>query len=113
MSIEAPISKHKKSTLVLCIAGCIAGVLWCTYDGYVSKNFIAQHTDKDGNPDSSLIFSRQAPPYFVGVGIMLGAYLFAIRKRKIIADKTELVINGKEKISYESIEQINKTHYNV
>ena len=111
MSIEAPASKHKKRTFTFYIVACIAGALWCAYDGYVSKDFIAKHKDADGNPETYLVFNRQAPPYFVGLGILLGAYLFTIRKRKLIADKTELVISGKEKISYESIEQIDKTHF--
>ena len=111
MSIEAPISKHKRNTLVLYIIGCIALALWCTYDGYFHKEWIENHKDADGNPETYLIFNRGAPGFLVGTGVLLGAYLFAIRKRKIVADKTELVINGKEKIAYESIEQINKTHF--
>jgi hypothetical protein len=111
MSIEAPASKHKKKTLALYIFFCIALALWCAYDGYINKDWIAEHTDADGNPKTYLVFNRRAPAYLVGASVLLGAYLFAIRKRKIVADNTELLINGKEKISYESIEQINKTHF--
>jgi len=111
MSIEAPTSKHKKNMLVICIAGCIGFALWCVYDGYLNKTWIAEHTDAEGNANSNLVFNRKAPPYLVGASVLLGAYLFAVRRRKIIADETELVINGKQKIAYESIEQINKTHF--
>ena len=31
--------------------------------------------------------------------------------KKIIADENELVINGKQKIAYSAIQQINKTHF--
>jgi len=111
MSIEAPLSKHKRNTLVIYIMGCVGLAMWCGYDGYFNKNWIAKHTDAEGRAKTYLVFNRHAPAYLVGAGLLLGAYLFAIRKKNIAAGDTELVIDGKEKISYESIEQINKTHF--
>jgi hypothetical protein len=111
MSIEAPASKHKKKTLVIYILFCIALAAWCSYDGYFNKKWISDHTDADGNPETYLVFNRRAPYYLVGASILIGVYLFIVSRKKIIADETELIIDGKKKISYESIEQINKTHF--
>ena len=41
----------------------------------------------------------------------MGAYLYVIRGRKLLADDDQLVVAGKEKIPYNEIEQIDKTHF--
>ena len=41
----------------------------------------------------------------------MGAYALAIRKRRIAAEEKELVVNGGRRIAYDSIQQINKTHF--
>ena len=43
--------------------------------------------------------------------MLLGVYLFAIGSKKLVADENELVISAKEKIAYDSIEKIDKTHF--
>ena len=41
--------------------------------------------------------------------MLLGVYLFVIRNKKITAEETGLVIDGKINIAYDSIEKIDKT----
>jgi hypothetical protein len=111
MAIEAPISKYKKNNLKIFIVICIAAAIWFGYDGYLNKNFIEKHKDVQGNPDSTLAFNQKSPPYFIGAAVLLGVYLFAVSRRKIIADENELIISDKERISYDSVQKINKTNF--
>ena len=111
MAVEAPISKFKKNNLIIYIVFCIGIAIWCAYDGYFNDKWIAKHTDTDGNPQPYLVFNKNAPPYFIGAAVLLGVYLYTIRNKKIIADENELIISKKEKISYVSIQKIDKTHF--
>lgn len=111
MAIEARISKFKRNGLILWIVVCIAVAAYCVYDGYFNETFKTKHTDEDGTPDSTLAFNQKSPPFFIGAGLLLGAYWFAIRNKKLIADENELVINDKQRIPYDSIEKIDKTHF--
>jgi len=111
MAIEAPLSKFKKTTFKIYIAVCIGLAIWCAYDGYFNDKWIEEHTDTNGNPETYLVFNRKAPPYFIGAAVLLGAYLFAIRNKKIIADENELVLSNKKRIPYDSIQKIDKTHF--
>lgn len=110
MAIEAPLSKYKRSGLLIYVAVCIAAALWLGYDGYVSKSFIAEHTDEQGTPDSTLVINQKAPPFFIAAAVLIAGYFYAIRNRKLVADENELVIAGK-KIPYDSIEKIDKTYF--
>ena len=109
MAIEAPLSKFKKTNFKIYIAICIGLAIWCAYDGYFNDEWIKKHTDADGNPETYLIFNQKAPPFLIGAAVLLGAYLFAIRNKKVIAGENELIISGKERISYDSIQKIDKT----
>ena len=119
MAIEAPISKFKKNGLKIYIAVCIAVAIIFAYDGYLSKykwsmryNFYKEHVvDNDGKPTSTMNFNRKSPPFFIGLAVLLGAYLFVKRNKKLIADENELIIGGKESVSYDSIQKIDKTHF--
>lgn len=113
MAIEAPISKSKKNNLKIYIAVLILITAWFGYDGYFNEKFKEKHTDKNGTPDSTLVFNQKSPPFFIAAAVLLGAYLFVIRNKKLIADENELVISNKEKISYGSIQKINKTNFNT
>lgn len=110
MAIEAPLSKFKKSSLIIYAVVCLGAAAWFGYDGAYNEAFIKEHSE-DGVADSTLAFNRKAPPYIFGVAVLLGGYLFVIRNKKIIADENELIISDKERISYESIEKIDKTHF--
>lgn len=111
MAIEAPVSKFKKNNLKIFIVVCVVLAAWFAYDGYFNEKFIEKNTDADGNPDSTLAFNQKAPPYLAGAAALLAGYLFVISKKKVVAEENELVINDKIKISYDSIQKIDKTNY--
>ena len=110
MAIEAPISKFKKTNFKVYIAVCIVAAIWFGYDGYYNKKFIDKHSP-EGVPDTTLIFNQKSPPVFIGGALLLGAYLFVISRKKVLADENELVINAREEIPYDSIQTIDKTHF--
>jgi len=111
MAVEAPLSKCKKTNFIIYIVVCIAFAIWFAYDGYYSEKFREKHTDANGVPDSTLVFNQKSPPFFVAAAVLLAAYLFAVRNRRVVADENELIISAKEKISYDSIQKIDKTHF--
>ena len=111
MAIEAPISRFRKNNLKIYIVVLIGIAIWCAYDGYLNKSWKKKHTDADGNPDTYLIFNRKAPPFFIGAAVLLGVYLFVIRNNKVVADENELTISAKEKIPYDAIQKIDRTHF--
>ena len=119
MAIEAPYSKHKQTNLKIYIAVCIGLVIWCVYDGYFNENFKKKYTDANGKPRGWLVVNRYAPPFLIGAAVLLGAYLFVQRSRKIVADENELIIpstslrtgSDNERIAYDSIQKIDKTYF--
>ena len=111
MAIEAPISKFKKTNLMIYIAVCLGLTAWCVYDGHFNQDFIAKYTDADGNVTGWLAVNRKAPPYLIGAAVIMAAYLLAVRNKKLSADENELIISNKVRIPYESIERIDKTHF--
>lgn len=111
MAIEAPISKFKKTNFKIYIILCIIAAIWFAYDGYFNEKFKKKNTNENGVPNSTLIFNQKAPPFFIAGAVILGAYLFAVKNRKLIADENELTISAKEKIAYDSIQKIDKTYF--
>jgi hypothetical protein len=111
MIIEAPASKFRKSNLKIYTIGLILVAAWCAYDGYFNDKWIKEHTDADGKAQTYLVVNRSAPYYLVGAAVILGAYLFAISSKKVTADENELVIDGKKKIAYDTIEKVDKTYF--
>jgi len=119
MSIEAPISKFKKTNFKIYIAACVAGAIIFAYDGYLSKYkwsgrysfYKEQVLDNDGKPTPTMNFNRKSPPFFIAGAVLLGAYLFAMKNKKLLADENELIISNEKRISYDSIQQIDKTYF--
>ncbi len=111
MAIEAPISKHKKSSLKIFMLFLICFAAWCVYDGYFNEKFREKHSDANGAPDGILVFNQKSPLFFIGAAVLLGACLFLKRNKKVIADKNELIISNKERIAYDSIQKIDKTYF--
>jgi len=119
MVIEAPVSKYRKTNLIIYIVVCIVVAIIFAYDGYLSKykwskrySFYKKHViDNDGKPTSTMKFNRRSPPFLIGAAVLLGVYLLAIRNKKLIADENELILSEKEKIPYDSIETIDKTNF--
>jgi hypothetical protein len=117
MAIEAPVSKFKRNGLILWMVVCIGVAIIFAYDGYLSKyewslrySFYEKHVE-DGQPDDTMVFNQKSPFFFIGAAVLLGAYLFTIRNKKLIADENELIISDKERISYDFIQEIDKTHF--
>ncbi len=111
MAIEAPISRFKKNNLKIYIAVCLALMIWCIYDAHFNEKFIEKHTDADGNATGWLVVNKKAPPYLVGATLLMGVYLVVLGRKKIVAEDNELVISANERIPYDSIQKIDKTHF--
>lgn len=111
MAIEAPVSRNRKTNLKIYIIFCLALAAWCLYDGYINQSWIQKHTDEQGNPEPFLVFNQYAPFVLGGLAGVFGLHLYAIRGRKLIADENGLVFSGNDKISYDSIEKIDKTYF--
>jgi hypothetical protein len=120
MAIEAPVSKFRKNNLKVYTAACIIFAIVFAYDGYLSKyqwsmrySFYEEHVlKKGGKPDDTMVWNQKWLPLACGgIAVLFGATLFAIRNKKIVADENELVISNKEKISYDSIQKIDKTNF--
>ena len=117
MAIEAPISKHKKTNFKIYIAACIIISVIFGYDGYLSKyewsrrrSFYEKHI-KDGRPDETMLFNQITPIVLAAAAVGLAARFRALKDKKLLADENELVISDREKISYDSIQKIDKTHF--
>ena len=106
MAIEAPLSRYKKTNFLIYIGVCIAGAAWCGYDGYISKEFIEKHKD-----DLWLPINRVAPLVLLPAAALIGVYFAKVKGRKLVADENELIFSEKEKISYDAIQKIDKTHF--
>ena len=111
MAVEAPLSRYRRTNLFIYIGACIALALWFAYDGYLNQGFIAEHTTEQGQPDGTLVFNQRAPLFLVPAALLLGAYCYTIRHRKLVAADEALVFPGGRKIAYEAIQQIDKTHF--
>ena len=120
MAIEAPLSKYKKKNMLIFMAILIGAAIIFGYDGYLSKyewsmrhNFYKEHViDNGGMPDSDMAFNQKAPPIFAIAGIVLAIYYFTVAaQRKVAAEDSAVILNGKEAIAYDAIEKINKTNF--
>lgn len=119
MAIEAPISKFSKTNLKIYIGVCLIATVVFGYDGYLSKyewsrrySFYKEHViDNDGKPTSTMNFNRKSPPVFLGAAVVLAAYLITLKKNKLVADENELIVNGTQRIAYDSMQKIDRTHF--
>jgi hypothetical protein len=119
MTVEAPISKYKKTNFKIFFGICIAVAVIFAYDGYLSKykwsgryGFYKKNVlDNDGKPTPTMNFNRKSPPFFLAGAVLFAVYLYLLKDKRLIADENELVISSKKRISYDSIQQIDKTHF--
>ena len=111
MALVAPLSKYKKKTFLIWMGICIGLAAWFVYDGYFNETFISKHTTADGQSNPTLALNRKAPPFLIGVAVLMAGYLFVIRNKKVVADETGLVIDDKINIAYDSIQKIDKTNF--
>ena len=118
MAIEAPASKYKLKSLKIYIAVAVVLAIIMGYDGYLSKyewskrqSFYNEHVvENDGVPDSTMTFNQKGPPVFLAVAVILAVRLAMIKNNKILADESGVVV-GKQTVSYDSIEKIDKTQF--
>ena len=112
MAIEAPLSRYKKNSLLIAIIALAGFGIWCVYDGYFNETFISENSDPEtGEAKGTLVFNRKSPPFFFGGALLIGAYWFIIRNRKIVATDSELVVSKTLTIPYDAIQSIDKTHF--
>jgi hypothetical protein len=117
MVVEAPISKFKKNNLKIYIVACLIAAIILAYDGYLSKyqwshrrSFYKKHV-KEGQPDETMIFNQIAPPFLIVLAAILMGRFWTVKDKKLLADENELIISDKERIPYDSIQKIDKTHF--
>ena len=117
MSLEAPVSKSRKTNLKIYAGFCITFAIFFGYDGYFSRyewslrrSFYEKHV-VDGNADDTMVFNRISPPFLLAGAAGLLLWLRSITRKKMTAEETELVISDAEKIPYDSIQKIDKTHF--
>jgi hypothetical protein len=110
MAVIAPFCKYKKTNFKVYIVLLLAFAVYFAYDGYYHRKFIIKHTN-NGKPDSTLVFNRKSPPFFLVGAAVLAIYFWKVKDKKLVADDNELVFSEKDKIPYSSIESINKTSY--
>ncbi len=117
MAVEAPYSRYRKTNLKIYTGFCIVFAVIFAYDGYLSKydwslrrSFYEKHV-KEGKADDNMVFNRKAPIFLFAAAFLLAFRLWTVRNRKLLAEENELVISDREKITYDSIEKINKTAF--
>jgi len=117
MAIEAPYSKHSKNNFKIGIVLCLGAAIIFAYDGYLSKyewslrrSFYEKHV-KDGKPDFDMVFNQKSPLVFVALAAVITVWFWARKNKKLLADENGLIISAKEKIPYNSIQEINKTYF--
>jgi len=108
MALIAPSSKYKKNTYLVWVVLCAGFAAYCIYDAHYNEGFIKKHSP-DGKPDSTMMFNLKAPYVLFPLAALLGVWMLVVSKRKITAEETALVIDGKINIAYDSIEKIDKT----
>lgn len=117
MVIEAPYSKYNKTNFKIAIAVCMGLAIIFAYDGYLSKyewslrrSFYEEHV-KDGKMDSTLVFNQQSPFLLVPVAVIFTIWFWLRKNTKLLANENELIIKDNKKITYNSIEKIDRTYF--
>jgi hypothetical protein len=119
MAIEAPVSKFTKTNLKIYAGICVVLAIIFAYDGYLSKykwsrryDFYKKEVlDHGGKATFTMNFNRFSPPVFLAGAVLFTAYLLTIRNRKLVAEEKELVLGPQKRIAYDSIQRIDKTHF--
>jgi hypothetical protein len=112
MVLVAPASKYKIKTFLIYMAVLVGVAAWFFYDGNYNQAFIEKHSP-DGIPDATMTLNKKAPAYLVGTAVLLGVYLLVIRNKKVVAEDSALVIDGKTSIPYDTVQRIDKTDFDA
>jgi len=117
MAVEAAYSRYRKTNLKIYIGFCIVFAVVFGYDGYLSKydwslrrSFYQEHV-KEGRFDDTMLFNRMAPVVLFAGALLLAFRLRAVRNKKLSAGENELVLGDSKKLTYDSIEKIDKTAF--
>ncbi len=62
-------------------------------------------------PDGVMLFNMISPVVFIAIAVLWSVLYWRSKDDKVVAEETELIIAGKERIPYDAIEKIDKTHY--
>lgn len=116
MVLIAPLSRHTRNWWIMMIVAAVGLGFWLLYDGYYNQKFIEEHTLVDEatgeeTPNTTLIFNRRLPPFFFGAAVLMAGWVSIIWRKKVEAVENELIINGKLRIPYDNIEQIDRTDF--
>jgi len=117
MAIEAPYSRFKRNNQRIYAIVCIAFAAIFAYDGYLSRyewskrhSFYEKHAPQD-KPDDTMRFNQIAPIFLAAVAAGFAGRFRALKGKRLLATDKELVINEKDRISYETIQKIDKTYF--
>ena len=114
MAIEAPYSSFKLKNYLIYIVVCIAAGAWMAYDGYFNEKFIEKNTQNYGTEEAvangTLAFNQKSPFVLAVLAVGFAIRWFTVKDRKVVADDNVVIIADKT-IAYDSIEKINKTHF--
>ena len=116
MVLIAPLSRHTRNWWMMMIVAAVGLGFWLLYDGFYNQKFIKEHTLVDEStgeetPNSTLIFNRRLPPFFFGAAVLMAAWVAFIWRKRVETTENELIINGKLRIPYDNIEQIDRTDF--
>ena len=119
MAIEAKICSYNLKTLRLYAIICVVVAVILAYDGYLSKyewskrqDFYQKHfVDNDNQADGTMKFNQTLPPFLIVGAVFFAAKYMMTKDRKVVADENELNVYDGTKITYDSIEKIDKTHF--
>ena len=106
MALEATYSKYRQNNLKIFAIVLLAGAAWLAYDGYRNDDFINKHKDELGNPDSTLVFHRKAPPYCIAGSIVAIGLWIVVRNKKIVAGDEKITLCCGKEIEYGSMQKI-------
>jgi hypothetical protein len=106
MSVEAPVSQHKRNTDLIIVAVLIAAALWLLYDGWMNEKFVEEHSQTD------VRINR----YYGPIAAILGAVYFGVsamrdRGRKLVANERGLTLENGQLIEYSAMRRIDKRFF--
>ncbi len=114
MAIEAPISKFRLTNLKIYILACVIFGVIFAYDGYLSKYpwSMRQAFYEKHKGDSTMRFNQIVPLVLAAGALAFAFRLSMLKNIKLVVDDEGLLIDGKTRITFSSIEKIDKTHFN-
>jgi hypothetical protein len=62
-------------------------------------------------PNETMLFNQISPIFFVAAAVLLAVRFWLRRGIKLVADESELVVAGRERIPYDAIDRIDRTYF--